>query len=42
VSPEELAARLTLSGFRAVRSSVDSQGIKTDAAVKDVLKGLGG
>ncbi len=42
VSPTDLAARLSGNGFRCTRSSVDSQGVKTDASVKDVLSALGG
>jgi tRNA (guanine26-N2/guanine27-N2)-dimethyltransferase len=41
VSPSELAARLMRGGFRAVRASVDPQGVKTDAGVKEVTAALG-
>jgi tRNA (guanine26-N2/guanine27-N2)-dimethyltransferase len=42
VSPTELAERLGSFGFRSVRSSVDAQGIKSEASASDVLKALRG
>lgn len=41
ISPTDLVERLASMGFRSARSSVDSQGVKTDASVKDVLSALG-
>jgi tRNA (guanine26-N2/guanine27-N2)-dimethyltransferase len=41
ISPSDLVERLASMGFRSARSSVDSQGTKTDASVKDVLSALG-
>jgi tRNA (guanine26-N2/guanine27-N2)-dimethyltransferase len=40
VSPSDLCGRLTSLGFRCARSSVDGQGVKTDASVKDVISAL--
>ena len=40
VSPTELSGRLVANGFRCVRSSVDGQGIKTDATIREVLSAL--
>ena len=41
ISPTELVDRLRSRGFRSARSSVDGQGVKTDASVRDVLSALG-
>jgi tRNA (guanine26-N2/guanine27-N2)-dimethyltransferase len=40
VSPTALVERLVSVGFRSARSSVDSQGVKSFASVKDVLSAL--
>lgn len=40
VSPTELALRLESKGFSGVRSSVDGQGVKTDAPVSALLEAL--
>jgi tRNA (guanine26-N2/guanine27-N2)-dimethyltransferase len=40
LSPSDLVERLTAAGFRAVRSSVDGQGVKTTANVEEVVAAL--